>query len=398
MVAHDFRDAQQQASISWVHLAKIFAFVLKENDAFMEAVKLDLEENYAKTLVKTNVWAFFLAKENADFFAYVEKIHSRGVQDNQFVSCNDQSRPQIVPQSTRDGEKENLDETREAKTVPCKEALLVKQRRLVTYVCRSSIQNQGIQLLQTIVILQELFKVWPALEIRLQDVFDEHIDANKKKTTPYEMESRARTKQPNTRRILDALKRTWHGNLLKFPHLKYLKSTLAKWRTEETAKGMPIESFSSQHSYHMERLREEISAWYIYENSIWPLVWRASNLLTETHRKSIERLVREHVGTVTTKPEADSKQERIQAMTNDKSLTVKKLKEMCASSRVPLKAKSTRKGLIEALVDESYPVEKKKKGTTSYNLQLPQVVLLSSFGHLVTSVTCFLYSLDIDGR
>jgi hypothetical protein len=57
MVAHDFRDAQQQASISWVHLAKIFAFVLKDNDAFMEAVKLDLEENYAKTLVKTNVWA-----------------------------------------------------------------------------------------------------------------------------------------------------------------------------------------------------------------------------------------------------------------------------------------------------------------------------------------------------
>jgi hypothetical protein len=137
-----------------------------------------------------------------------------------------------------DGEKENLDETREAKTVPCKEALLVKQRRLVTYVCRSSIQNQGIQLLQTIVLLQELFKVWPELELHLQNVFDEHIDANKKKTTPHEMESRTRTKQPNTARILAALKRTWHGNLLKFPHLKYLKSTITCRFSSDSDEGL----------------------------------------------------------------------------------------------------------------------------------------------------------------
>ena len=97
-------------------------------------------------------------------------------------------------------------------------------------------------------------------------------------------------------------------------------------------------------------------------------MWRASNLLTETHRKSIEGLVREHVGTVTTKPEADGKQKRIQALTNDKSVTVTKLRQMCDSARVKHKAKSTRKGLIEALVDEEYSMETAPTGTTSYNL------------------------------
>jgi hypothetical protein len=364
MVAHDFRDAQQQASISWVHLAKIFAFVLKKDKAFMTAVFSDLEEKYVKTLVKTKVWVYFLAEENAKYFAYVEKIHSRGVQDNQFISPNDQSRPQPVPQSTRDGKSGNRDDTREEKSVPNKESLLVKQRRLVNYVCRASTQNLGIQFLQTVVILQELFQIWPALESHLPHLLDEHHGAIKKKINPLEME--ARTEQTKSARILAALRRTWHGNLLKFPSLIHLKNTLAKWRKEEEAKGISIESFSSQHSYHMERLREAISAWHIYENTIWPFMW---GLLTEIHRNSIEQLVKkEHVGAVTIESEDDRKQKRIEALDKDKLLTVRKLKTMCDSANAIYKVKSSRKGLIQALVDKEYSVNNATTGTTSYNL------------------------------
>ena len=252
----------------------------------MEAVMPDLEEKYVKTQVKTNFLAYFLTEENANYFAYVGKIHFRGVQDNQFISCNDRSRTQIVPQSTNDGGKGNWDNTRVEKSVPNKESLLVQQRRLVNYVCRASIQKLGIQFLRTVVILQALFEVWPALESYLPKLFDDNLGANKKKTNPHEM--KASKMQTKTARILSALRRTWHGNLLRFPHLTYLKNTLAKWRNEEAAYGIPDESFSDQHSYHMQRLRDEISARHIYENTIWPFVWRCiENQLNDLSKRNM---------------------------------------------------------------------------------------------------------------
>ena len=366
MVAHDFRDAQQQAYISWVHLAKIFAFVLKEDDIFMEAAAKDLDEKFVHTLVNTNVWKYFHSEENANYFAYVGKIHSQGVQDNQFITYNDQPRTQKGPQSTWDGGEGNPDITSEEKSAPNEATLLVTQRRVVHYVCRASIKNQGIQFLQTVVILQALFGIWPALESHLPTLFSEYIGANKEKKNPQEME--AGPKQIKTKRIYVALLRTWHGNLLKFPTLIYLKTTLAKWRNEEKAKSTAIESFSSQHSYHMERLRDDISAWYIYENNIWPFVWKAS-YLKEGHRETIRRLVNaQPVSTITDESEEYRKKKRIQSMMKDKLYTVQKLKDMCSSTNAPYRTKDSRQSLIEAFLDKEHATKNANKGKQSPRL------------------------------
>jgi hypothetical protein len=361
MVAIDYKDAQ--TNISWVYLAKIFAFVLKENKAFIEAARKDLEEEFVNTISSTNVWKFF-TEENLLYFQCVETILSKGFQDNEFINYDDQTAQQSATQLSQN-RKRSRDKV---STIPKPHGnLRMTTRRVVNYVCRAPIHNKGIFYLQTITILKALFKIWPNLEFFLPTIFQlsRFLERTKHKTKnrpAADVNMREmKIKAENTRgdRVYSAMRRTWHGNLLKFPSLRDINQILSSWRNEEKAKQTTIESFSVEHSYHMERLREDISGWKnIIENNIWPGVWNAGDsLLKDTHRESIVRISNSAIGAGINPKHSENgkqRQNRITTLKNDSSYTVKKLKQMCADANVIYVGKANRIGLIIALADKEF--------------------------------------------
>jgi len=358
MVAMDYKDSHKQTNISWVHLAKLFAFILKENRDFMKATLMDLEEDLVHTIASTNVWKYF-AEENRLYFQCVEKILSRGFQDNPFIICHDQSTIRISPTSKRSGNSSDNSTT----ISKINGNSLMTTRRVVNYVCRAPINNKGIHYLQTIVILKAIFEIWPNLEIRLQNLFQtsDFLEGNKKrKKKPVgdvamrEMETTA--KRTRSDKIYAALRRTWHGNLVKYPSLRDIEQILSCWRNEEKMKQKGIESFSVEHAYHMERLHEDISAWHIYENDVWVNLWNRSDWLSDMNRQSIAQIGNSEPGTrITSKTIVYDKETRIETLTKDKSLNVSRLKEMCAAANATYNGRASRKVLIKALSDKEYP-------------------------------------------
>ena len=370
MVAIDYKDAQ--TNISWVHLAKIFAFVVKENKAFMDAARKDLEEDLAHKLSSTNVWKFF-SEENPLYFECVGKVLSKGFQDNQFINCDDRSTTQSSQNSKRNPN--NL-----TKFPKPHGNLLMTKRRVVNYICRAPTHNKGIYHLQTIVILKRLFEIWPNLEFLLQTLFQlsRYLERTKTKTKMRgpappillsEMERKA--KETKSDIIYSAMRRTWHGNLLKFPSLRDIDQILSSWRNEEKEKQTTIESFSKEHSYHMERLKEDISGFgNTIEYNIWPKMWNTDGyLLTDAHRDSIVRMgnseITEH------NKNDKQKQNRIRELKTDKSFTLQKLKEMCAAANVTCDGKPSRDDLIKALAEKEFYVPKRATALTGINPYIP---------------------------
>jgi DNA-binding transcriptional MerR regulator len=191
-------------------------------------------------------------------------------------------------------------------------------------------------------------------------------------------EMATRAKKTKSDIIYSAMRRTWHGNLLKFPSLRDIEQILSSWRNEEKEKQTTIESFSEEHSYHMERLTEDISGFEnTIEYNVWPNVWNTDDyLLTEAHRESIVRIGNSEKGaSIITEHNKNDKQQhnRIQELKSDKSLTLKKLKAICAAENVTCDGKQSRIGLIRALSAKEFCVPKRASASalTGINPHLP---------------------------